>query len=274
MSSPKITTLLIACLVFLCAGIPGRAQEARYNGTVAAYGSTGSLRAEGNYDEPPLFAEDGHAALEQWLAENITYPTDGFENGLHGEVTVRFTVEPDGSLGDIEAAAYDDAALAAEAVAALRRSPRWLPGKKGGEPVAVTVTLPVSFRNPSRPNEALFAAGRQSPADFMGGGLIAFRSWVMSNLEYPVAAYDNGIEGTVVAHFVIDTEGRLTDAHVIASPHSSLTREVLRVLRMSPQWEPARQDGKTVMSRYSLPVIFRMPKTSPGTYPPTGSPTW
>lgn len=49
----------------------------------------------------------------------------------------------------------------------------------------------------------------------------------MSNLEYPTAAYDNNIEGTVVVHFVIDTEGCLTDAHVVASPHSSLTREVL-----------------------------------------------
>lgn len=116
MSSPKITTW-IACLAFLYAGIPGLAQEVRHSGTVVAYGNTGSLQAEGNYDEPPLFAADGQAALEQWLAENITYPTNGFENGLHGKVTVRFTVEPDGSLDGIEATAYDDAALAAEAVA-------------------------------------------------------------------------------------------------------------------------------------------------------------
>lgn len=173
MSSPKITTW-IACLAFLYAGIPGLAQEVRHSGTVVGYGNTGSLQAEGNYDEPPLFAADGQAALEQWLAENITYPTTGFENGLHGEVTVRFTVEPDGSLDGIEATAYDDAALAAEAVAALHRSPRWLPGRKGGEPVAVTVTLPVSFRNAIRPKEAVFAAGDSQPADFMGGGLIAF----------------------------------------------------------------------------------------------------
>ena len=239
MSSPKITTW-IACLAFLYAGIPGLAQEVRHSGTVVAYGNTGSLQAEGNYDEPPLFAADGQAALEQWLAENITYPTNGFENGLHGEVTVRFTVEPDGSLDGIEATAYDDAALAAEAVAALHRSPRWLPGRKGGEPVAVTVTLPVSFRNAIRPKEAVFAAGDSQPADFMGGGLIAFRSWVMSNLEYPTAAYDNNIEGTVVVHFVIDTEGCLTDAHVVASPHSSLTREVLRVLRIDGDGPEAR----------------------------------
>lgn len=273
MSSPKITTW-IACLAFLYAGIPGLAQEVRHSGTVVAYGNTGSLQAEGNYDEPPLFTADGQAALEQWLAENITYPTNGFENGLHGKVTVRFTVEPDGSLDGIEATAYDDAALAAEAVAALHRSPRWLPGRKGGEPVAVTVTLPVSFRNAIRPKEAVFAAGDSQPADFMGGGLIAFRSWVMSNLEYPTAAYDNNIEGTVVVHFVIDTEGCLTDTHVVASPHSSLTREVLRVLRMSPQWEPARQDGKTVLFRYSLPVIFSMHGTTSGAYTRIGSPTW
>ena len=134
--------------------------------------------------------------------------------------------------------------------------------------------MPVSFRNAIRPKEAVFAAGDSQPADFMGGGLIAFRSWVMSNLEYPTAAYDNNIEGTVVVHFVIDTEGCLTDTHVAASPHSSLTRQVLRVLRMSPQWEPARQDGKTVMFRYSLPVIFSMHGTTSGAYTRIGSPTW
>ena len=58
MSSPKITTW-IACLAFLYAGIPGLAQEVRHSGTVVGYGNTGSLQAEGNYDEPPLFAADG-----------------------------------------------------------------------------------------------------------------------------------------------------------------------------------------------------------------------
>ena len=145
-------------------------------------------------DEPPCSRRTDRPHWNKWLAENITYPTTGFENGLPRRGNGTPTPSNPTAASTASKQRHTTTQLPQQsACGACTGRPRWLPGRKGGEPVAVTVTLPVSFRNAIRPKEAVFAAGDSQPADFMGGGLIAFRSWVMSNLEYPTAAYDNNI---------------------------------------------------------------------------------
>ena len=273
MSSPKITTW-IACLAFLYAGIPGLAQRGTAQRNRRRLWKYRKFAGRGNYDEPPLFAADGQAALEQWLAENITYPTTGFENGLHGEVTVRFTVEPDGSLDGIEATAYDDAGSRS---GGGRRPAPVAPlaaGEKGRR--ARRSHRNVTGLVPQRhPPERGGLCGRRQPTRRLHGrrpDSFPLLGHVQSGVPHRRIRQQYRRDGS--RPFRHRHGGCLTDTHVVASPHSSLTREVLRVLRMSPQWEPARQDGKTVMFRYSLPVIFSMHGTTSGAYTRIGSPTW
>ena len=91
---------------------------------------------------------------------------------------------------------------------------------------------------------------------FKGGGPNHFALWVAKHLKYPKYAKETGIEGTVKVHFVIDTNGRISEAHVHEGVHPVLDQEAVRVVMKSPKWKPGKKDGKPVRVSYTLPVIF------------------
>ena len=95
---------------------------------------------------------------------------------------------------------------------------------------------------------------------FMGGDLTTFRNWVMENVRYPEEAMNKGIEGMVVVRFCIDKDGYIKEnmTGIIKSPDKSLSEEVLRVLKSSPQWVPGKQKGKNVIVQFTLPVNFKL----------------
>ena len=96
------------------------------------------------------------------------------------------------------------------------------------------------------------------PATFKGGGLSDFRRWVMESLRYPKIAYENGIQGDVIVEFVIDEKGELGGIKVIKSPDSSLSSEVIAVLKKSPRWKPGEHEGKKVKVKFVLPIRFKV----------------
>lgn len=88
----------------------------------------------------------GMEGMMNYFATNIQYPEDAKNKGLGGRVLVRFIVETDGSLSEIEIVQKAYPSLDAEAVRAVKAMPRWTPGKEKGKPVRVKFTLPVAFK--------------------------------------------------------------------------------------------------------------------------------
>lgn len=91
---------------------------------------------------------------------------------------------------------------------------------------------------------------------FKGGTPNDFAFWVARHLKYPKYAKEIGIEGTVKVHFVIDTNGKISEAHVHEGVHPLLEEEAVRVVMKSPKWKPGMKDGQPVRVSYTLPVIF------------------
>lgn len=90
------------------------------------------------------------------------------------------------------------------------------------------------------------------------GGMNGWRNYLMKNLKYPKVAIDRDIQGTVMLEFMVDTDGTIRDIKVVSSPHESLTNEALRLMNLSPKWEPAIQYNKTVKGRLRQPFNFRL----------------
>jgi FKBP-type peptidyl-prolyl cis-trans isomerase FkpA len=125
--------------------------------------------------------------------------------------------------------------------------------------------LEVTPATPATPAEVPAEAPAEEPfikvekmPSFQGGDLITFRNWVMSQIRYPKIAQEKNISGRVMASFVIERNGTVSNIQIIQSPHASLSDEVVRVLKTSPKWEPGIQDGEAVRVRYTLPVEFRV----------------
>ncbi len=94
---------------------------------------------------------------------------------------------------------------------------------------------------------------------FAGGDIEVFRTWVMQQIKYPQIAIQNNIAGKVVLQFVVDKEGYIeTDnIKVIQSPDNLLSNEVIRILKISPQWTPGTINGKPNKVKYTLPISFK-----------------
>ena len=88
----------------------------------------------------------GQAALFQFLSKTIKYPVLAEEKKIQGRVIVGFYVEVDGTITNVNVKKSVDPTLDKEAVRVVKSMPKWNPGKKGGIPVRVEYTMPVTFR--------------------------------------------------------------------------------------------------------------------------------
>lgn len=91
------------------------------------------------------------------------------------------------------------------------------------------------------------------------GGINAMMNFLQMNLKYPTDCKNAGIDGKVILRFVVNEDGSLTNMEPMQSPDERLTAEAKRVVSLMPKWTPARDKGKIVKMRYSLPITFRLP---------------
>lgn len=84
--------------------------------------------------------------------------------------------------------------------------------------------------------------------------------FIYAHIEYPGIARENNIEGTVVIRFVVDKDGRVTDAEILREIGGGCGDEALRVVKemntMPVRWSPGRQRGRPVKVYFTLPVKF------------------
>ena len=85
---------------------------------------------------------------------------------------------------------------------------------------------------------------------------------IYSNIKYPKAAREAGIEGTSVVSFVVSNYGNVFNAKVLRSIHSDCDAEILRIVEEMPPWIPGEQDGQKVNVRFNLPVRFKLSGSS------------
>ena len=88
------------------------------------------------------------------------------------------------------------------------------------------------------------------------GGPKALLHFISQSIDYPTVARENGIQGRVYINFVINTDGRVSDARILRGVDPALNREALRVVNSLPNWKPGRQSGKAVRVAYSIPINF------------------
>ncbi len=90
------------------------------------------------------------------------------------------------------------------------------------------------------------------------GGLEEFYKFVGKNLKYPAQARRIGVEGKVFVNFVVDKDGALSDIAVVRGIGAGCDEEVLRIIKMSPKWNPGLQRGNPVRVRMIMPITFKL----------------
>lgn len=82
----------------------------------------------------------------QYIYSNIKYPAQARQLGVEGTAIIRFVIEKDGSIDEMNAIKGICAPIEAECLRIVKMMPKWIPGEKEGEAVRVFFNLPVNFK--------------------------------------------------------------------------------------------------------------------------------
>lgn len=103
-------------------------------------------------EEAPLEFPDEPAAfpgnVNQFLADNIRYPPSAIENGVSGKVYLRFVVDAQGDISDVNVlrGIPDCPECSTEAKRVINSMPKWRPAKNKGKAAKAFYNLTVSFK--------------------------------------------------------------------------------------------------------------------------------
>ena len=106
----------------------------------------------------------------------------------------------------------------------------------------------------STENSKIFGA-MEEMASFPGGSAACMK-YIADNIRAPKECEESDAQGRVILGFTVNEDGSLSDIKVMRSITPYLDEEAIRVVKSMPKWNPAKQNGKPVKSKYTLPVTF------------------
>ncbi len=100
--------------------------------------------------------------------------------------------------------------------------------------------------------------GKPETAPQFPGGQNALDKYITNSVNYPQQAIDDDMSGVIHVSFIIDEQGKVTNAKVLdpANVGDGLDQEALRVVKGMPSWTPGKVNGKKVSVRMELPISF------------------
>ncbi len=101
------------------------------------------------YDQKFVMPEfkGGMQGMLTFLKQTIRYPSEAKRNGTQGRVFVRFVIDANGNVSDLEIVKGVSDALDRESIRVVKASnKKWIPAKSRGIPVKSAFVLPVYFK--------------------------------------------------------------------------------------------------------------------------------
>ncbi len=87
------------------------------------------------------------------------------------------------------------------------------------------------------------------------------RGFIQNEIDYPLTAKIDSIEGKVFVEFWIDTLGITYNHKIVRGIREDVNNEALRVAKLIKFDKPALQIGKPIKVRYTVPVEFKLTTT-------------
>lgn len=130
-----------------------------------------------------------------------------------------------------------------------------LPDNQGMDPeVTNTVQSVQTIILPQ--DDPVFTVVEQMPV--FKGGNDALVNYLVKNIQYPEEARKKNIQGKVYTTFVVEKDGRVTNARVLKGVNDLLDNEAVRVVKEMPKWIPGKEKGKPVRVQFNLPIDFKL----------------
>jgi TonB family protein len=109
------------------------------------FDSLGTQITHAPYFELPKYPE-GEKAMFRFLATTIRYPSKARDIGFQEAIYVSFSINKEGKTTNIKTLKSNSKDLADEAIKVIKAMPKWKPARMNGEPIEMTLLLPIIFR--------------------------------------------------------------------------------------------------------------------------------
>jgi TonB family protein len=201
----------------------------------------------------------GHAALMNYIAENLKYPVEIQDTGWQGRIVVQFVVQKTGKISNVRP--FHDAfpPLDKEAVRVVESMPDWISGEHNGEKVNVEYILPVNI-NVQPLNRGVISEileGDIKPQ--FPGGDEALLQYLLEHFQYTNKSDKQGLpEGRIILQFHVLPSGKISDVKVISGLSPKLDEEAMRVVEAMPDWIAAERSGENIDVQYRLSINFQL----------------
>ena len=113
--------------------------------------------------------------------------------------------------------------------------------------------LPISLFSQIQGEGEVYLNGDRIEAKFAGGGIDNFSKFINRNFDYSKVTKPGKLEGA----FTIDEKGNVTKIRITQLLDVESATEFIRVLKMSPKWEPAKRGGKPISIEIKYPMVFK-----------------
>jgi len=90
------------------------------------------------------------------------------------------------------------------------------------------------------------------------GGYTAMMRYIVENVQYPQESVENDEQGRVYIQFIVEGNGKISHVKVEKGAYPSLDEEAVRVIRMMPDWIPAKCGEYGLRQSMRIPIIFDM----------------
>ncbi|WP_126247311.1 M56 family metallopeptidase [Chitinophaga rhizosphaerae] len=108
-----------------------------------------------------------------------------------------------------------------------------------------------------QPKYELFTQVEEPPV--FPGGDAALNKYLGNNINYPKAAMEGSVQGTVIVQFTIRRDGTIKDVTTVGKKiGSGLEEESIRVVKGMPKWKPGVQNKRQVDVRFNLPIRYTL----------------
>ena len=90
------------------------------------------------------------------------------------------------------------------------------------------------------------------------GGYDKLNAFINATINYPDEALELGVKGRVVVRFVVEKDGRISNASIerpiVECP--ACNKEALNIINKMPNWTPAKNAGRPVRLWVRVPIIY------------------
>lgn len=115
------------------------------------------------------------------------------------------------------------------------------------------VLLPYISNGQIQGDGEVYLNGDRIEAQFNGGGIEKFSAFIDKNFDYSRVKKP----GKMVAAFTIDVDGKVKNIKLVEMIDTESAMEMIRVLNLSPIWQPAKRGGKPISIEIKYPMVFK-----------------